>query len=300
MPNVRRLRVSSVPLKPSAGSARILLVTGGGGVMVGSMFWRWISVLGVMFWAVMTGLLVRDAYFPEESRFAEVPPEHVLQRFLDHGAAIATLVLMHHEEKAGQALITVRQLKPASAGMKSSVYDLQGSGTVEGTALRAGGGTLTWRFAGELDAEKQDWRRLVLQTGWRPETNQEESGADVVAGTLSWSAESGLDFEVREGGRLVMDTTKARELINGRALPFGGLLFSKSSKGGGMTGMAKVKAREGVMMLAGKRRKSHVLELEFMGLYQIKLLFTEAGELARADLPQGWVLLEPTIHGLGQ
>ena len=35
-----------------------------------------------------------------------------------------------------------------------------------------------------------------------------------------------------------------------------------------------------------------------MGMYEVKMIFTEAGELARIDLPDDYVLLEPTIHGL--
>ena len=34
------------------------------------------------------------------------------------------------------------------------------------------------------------------------------------------------------------------------------------------------------------------------GPHEVTLLFTEAGELARIDLPDDYSLLEPTIHGL--
>ena len=60
----------------------------------------------------------------------------------------------------------------------------------------------------------------------------------------------------------------------------------------------KLQAREGMMMLAGRQRKCFVLTLPIMGMYEVKMIFTEAGELARIDLPDDYVLLEPTIHGL--
>jgi hypothetical protein len=41
-----------------------------------------------------------------------------------------------------------------------------------------------------------------------------------------------------------------------------------------------------------------VLTLPLFGPHEIQMIFTEAGELARIDLPDGYALLEPTIHGL--
>jgi hypothetical protein len=46
------------------------------------MIWRVAAILAVLFWAVMSGLLVRDIYFPEASRFAVVPPRMVIELFL--------------------------------------------------------------------------------------------------------------------------------------------------------------------------------------------------------------------------
>jgi hypothetical protein len=60
----------------------------------------------------------------------------------------------------------------------------------------------------------------------------------------------------------------------------------------------KLQAREGLMMLAGSERKCFVLTLPLFGMHEVKMLFTEAGELARIDMPDGYSLLEPTINGL--
>ena len=72
------------------------------------IFWKTIRILGALFWAVMTGLLIRDTYFPEESRFAEVPPAFVLDLFLQHRDVPNTLLLYKGEKKLGHALIGVR------------------------------------------------------------------------------------------------------------------------------------------------------------------------------------------------
>ena len=41
-----------------------------------------------------------------------------------------------------------------------------------------------------------------------------------------------------------------------------------------------------------------LLTLPVLGQQGVKMIFTEAGELARIDLPDGYALLEPLIHGL--
>ncbi|MDB6004329.1 MAG: hypothetical protein JWR15_1316, partial [Prosthecobacter sp.] len=67
-----------------------------------TMIWRAAAVLAVFFWAVMSGLLVRDIYFPEASRFAIVPPKMVMDLFLRQSETFGTtLHLYHQREKMG-------------------------------------------------------------------------------------------------------------------------------------------------------------------------------------------------------
>jgi hypothetical protein len=70
------------------------------------------------------------------------------------------------------------------------------------------------------------------------------------------------------------------------------------SKTGAAPEANQLRAREGLMQLAGRERKCFVLTLPLFGQHEIQMIFTEAGELARIDLPDGYALLEPTIHGL--
>ena len=78
--------------------------------------------------------------------------------------------------------------------------------------------------------------------------------------------------------------------------PFGGFLSGDSTSN--PTEAMKLTAREGLMDLAGKNRRCYVLEITMMDHYHLKALFTEVGELARVDLPQGYTLLEPLVFGL--
>ena len=69
------------------------------------MIWRVAAVLVVLFWAVMSGLLVRDVYFPEASRFAAVPPRMVIDLFLRQSEVFGSTLHLHHhrERKHGRA-----------------------------------------------------------------------------------------------------------------------------------------------------------------------------------------------------
>ena len=258
------------------------------------LFWRILSLLAVLFWAVMTGLLIRDTYFPEESRFAEVPPSTVLDLFLYHRDAPNTLILYKDDIKLGHAMLGVRkQLTPPG---EADLYDLQASGQIDGEAFGKAAQKLTWRLTSELDAG-QNWKSLSLQLIWQP-SSPDAGPNDGMVANIAWTEGSKTPvFEVRQGGQVIMDMAKATSLLEGGSFPL--LSLMGATKGGLGGSLAQVKAREGLMLLAGKRRKCYILHMSFMGMYEMKTLFTEAGELARVDLPQGWHLLEPMIHGLG-
>ena len=52
------------------------------------------------------------------------------------------------------------------------------------------------------------------------------------------------------------------------------------------------------MDLAGKTRKCYIVTATLLGMYEVLVYFTEVGELARIELPQGYRLIEPMMHGL--
>jgi hypothetical protein len=77
----------------------------------------------------MSGLLVRDVYFPEASRFAMVPPRVVIDLFLRQSDSFgSTLHLYHHREKIGHASFQIsRRIKPNH----QTVHDMLARGVVE-------------------------------------------------------------------------------------------------------------------------------------------------------------------------
>lgn len=256
------------------------------------MIWRVAAFLAVLFWAMMSGLLVRDVYFPEASRFAMVPPRVVIDLFLRQSDSFGSqLHLYHHREKIGHASFQISQrIKPNH----QAVHDILARGVVE--QMEDDGRrqvAAAWNVACIL-ADAERWQHLEIRAEF-PERNASMK--------LAWGEnEAAPEVLVKQGERVLMNSQDMKMILGAGD---GGAMAMLSLFGGG--GLAKLgerpkqtalSAREGVMMLAGRQRKCFVLTLPVIGPHEVKMLFTEAGELARIDLPDGYSLLEPTIHGL--
>ncbi len=255
------------------------------------MIWRAAAALTVLFWAVMSGLLVRDVCFPEASHFSVVPPKVVIGLFLRQSDTFGSnLHLYHHHEKIGHASLQVgHRIKPDH----QSVYDVLARGVVEESA---GNGTrrvvATWSVGCVL-ADAERWQHLTLAA----EFPQREATMRVV-----WDEKLPTpEVLVRQGHRVIMDSRDVGLLFGGGQ---DGMLAALSAMGASLPGnhgreqMMKLHAREGLMTLAGRERKCFVLTLPFFAQNEVSMIFTEAGELVRIDLPDDYTLLEPTIHGL--
>lgn len=253
-----------------------------------SMLWRALTAILLLFWAVMTGLLMRTVYFPEQSVLAEVPVRMVLDLFLNQTEAHSnTLHLYHHDKRLGHASFQV--VRNDKVKEDKPLYRLT--------------------VSGGLDAEGEPGRRLAA--GWRTEADLRD-GVDLEALNLDLTAAEsertvmlkwvkGQELpvmEVRQGSRVVMDTKGALAMAGlGEQMGlFGGLLGV--NKPGGGAPQVSLEAREGLMDLAGRGRRCFVVRLKFFDTYEVQALFTEVGELARVDLPHGFSLKEPLIHGL--
>lgn len=261
------------------------------------MIWRVAAVLAVVFWAVMSGLLVRDVYFPEASRFAIVPPRMVMDLFLRQSETFGcTLHLYHQREKIGHANLQVnRRIKQDH----ETVYDLIAHGAVEEVAPEDQVRSImaSWSLGCTL-ADGERWQNLAIKASF-PQRD--------ASMRLSWNeTQSSPEVLVRQGERVVMNSQDVK-LLMGMGAGQDSALAMLSMMGGNLpkTGTPsdtkdamKLQAREGMMVLAGRQRKCFILSLPIMEMYEVKMIFTEAGELARIDLPDDYVLLEPTIHGL--
>lgn len=258
------------------------------------MIWRAAAALVVLFWAVMTGLLIRDVYFPDESRFAEVPAGLVFDRFLKQAEVNAnTLHLYHGADKIGHANLTLGSSRVPESGKH---FHWLVRGVVERFQAKGERVDLTWEVTGESD-EKGEWREMELTAN----LPRQKSVLKVV-----W-AEGDKFPAVRltRDGKTVLDTPNAGLFM---ALGMAGM------PGGAGDGWAQAlmpltgssmkadefhfTAREGGIELAGRERRCFLVTAPLPGGQQVRMVFAETGELARIDLPQDYRLIEPLIHGM--
>lgn len=253
------------------------------------MLWRILSAVIVLFWAVMTGLIIRDTYFPDHSRFAVVPPRFVFDLFLAEAAAFNnTLHLYHEKEKIGHTTFTIRRDGDENAPF---VYAVLASGSVEAKKDQLTGHDLTFRLNGEL-ANAERWTSLDLEV--------KSLSADMLA-TIAWKAGDKLPaIEVKKGGQLVMNTQFIQTMMAMKGALGGGDKdwLAQLSQVQQQAKSVPLSAREGLMDLAGKQRRCYIVTLEIMQMEEIRLYFTEAGEMARIEMPQGYRFIEPMMHGL--
>ena len=243
------------------------------------MFWRVVSLGVFLFWLVMTGLVIRDAYFPAESRFAAVPPEWVLEKFLTAPAISGgTLHILRSDEKLGHASFTARRQE--SEGQPPSFLVVV-NGVVK---VPVGPQVLEAGFRLTADLEKaEQWKSLQARIHL-PEAETEAK--------INWQGSMKLpEVEVKKGNQVVMDSAGLAAL-----LPVAGGLAAMPMPAPGVRPL--ITAREGTLMLAGRARQSYVVTARAMAGWEANLYFTELGELARVDLPGGWQLIEPMMHAL--
>lgn len=250
------------------------------------MFWRAISALVILFWAVMTGLLIRDTYFPADSEFTKVAPKLVLDLFLNQTRAFnTTLHLFREKERMGHASFQVTRAE-VEAGAEP-VFELFVTGVVEKEEDGVRRSDMNWRAMIELERGERcvglevigRWlsQDVSVSVEWDPEKSEEP------------------EVEVRRGDEIVVD----RKMVQAMMAMTGGGLPSMGAAGqlGDLGGLTVV-AREGSMELAGRNRKCYVVTFRMGAALTAEAIFTEVGELSMIRLPEKLELLEPTMFGL--
>lgn len=237
------------------------------------------------FWAVLTGWLVRDTYFPAAESHRAIPPGEVFDRFLAQADAFnTTLQIYHDQESVGHAVISVQPREQAG----ELRHHLVATGTVTPSNLHPAGGQgraeLSFRL-GLTFAAGGAWRAFDL------DASAPEAG---LRARLGWQDGQELPkVDIRQNDQIILDTAGLETLLrSGGALLPAGLTKQLTEH------PPVLRAVEGDMELAGKRRPGLRLNLELPGLGAARAWFTGDGLLVRAELPGGYRLVEPLIHGL--
>lgn len=265
------------------------------------MLWKSVTALIVLFWAVMTALLVRQTYFPADSRLTQVSVNTVQERASQHRSLVRnTLSLSRKGERLGHADIGVidRTTSKDKGLSPDARFTWQAGGMIEGKAWGRPNGSAVWRFEADVD-ERQAWQRLSLAL------RVAESDTNLL---VAWKKSDDMPkIEVRQQGELIMDTQQA--LAQAKEQQASGGLGSMGIMGSmlpsllgrqtiSLERLIHMQAHKTVMSVAEEERRCHLLTLSLLGIYQAKFYFSETGELARVELPQGWELLDPLLVGL--
>ena len=247
------------------------------------MFWRLLVILVTLFWLVMTTLLVRVAYFPEGSPFAQMPPGAVLKLFLERGASGKQLHLYDGDRRIGHVTLDLRRM-PATR--EAEDYMLLLSGMVEAGVLPDAAGSLNWRMTINLHEGR-------LWAGASGQVRMPETGALL---NFNWrEGRPAPEFTLHRKGVLQADDRLLQPLL-GQFAAAGAT--GNQPPAAAQDDLLRVSARESAMKIAGQNRRGYAVRFSVMDRYRATAFFTEEGDLALIDLPDGYRALEPNIHGL--
>lgn len=246
-------------------------------------------VAGVLiFWVVMTTLLLRVTYFPEGSMFEKVPPEMVLKMFLQQDKTSSTWLLFQHDRELGPVVIAQHRVgRRQDTGREEDDYLLRIQGTLEKGIFPSVNSSVVWRVSFLVEG-------LQVLRSASGQIRMPDEGRVL---DFEWNLGDEMPrFSLRQGDVVMMDDKLVQPIIEQ-------LLGDKEQRmaagyGDGWNSLMKLTARQGTMTLSSNKRKGYVLEAVVMEQWKAKAFFTEVGELAMIDLPEGLRVVEQIIYGL--
>ena len=250
--------------------------------------WLTLKSLIIVFWLLSTTLLVRSVYFPDGAQLADVPAQVVLKLFLEHGTERNAMLLFHDDKRVGHGSLSARKMGRDDPRSDSQLF---ATGKIEKGEIPSVNSDVIWRF--DL--------KLLHGEEFGGVTGQLRFPSTSTLLNFQWNKDEKLPhFELKVKGEVMMnDQTAAPFLAQAFAgqgsttLPGGATLSTASTDG-----LLQMKSHEGTLKLAGQKQHGYVLEFTLMETYHAKAFFTEAGELALVELPEGYRLMESTVHNL--
>ncbi|CAN5381042.1 hypothetical protein BH23VER1_BH23VER1_35320 [soil metagenome] len=260
------------------------------------MIVRLVQISIVAFWLVMTALLFRLVYFPEETRLSEVPPQLVIERFLSRQEP-SNLLIFDGNREVGDVTISSGRFgsrermasRRFSGGVEGAAVELFLSGGIKMAHLvRAddGGEVPNMGFSGLVWLD-EEMRLIFLQLEARIPGNPE------IRFEIDPRSER---YVIARGDEVILDTAggadasvlsaQAAMLLaaSGMALP-PGLDVMEGAQEGEPGGAAPVEvvAREGLVTLGAHRIHAYLLDLPLPWGGKLRFVLTKAGELVRIE-----------------
>lgn len=265
------------------------------------MVLRLFQALIVVFWGIMTFLLVRLVFFPEETRLNEVPPEVVLDTFLSRRVPSELVVLNGNTEVGSVTLSSKRLPEDVTAHPGEIEIFLAGIFYLD----HFGEDLPPLRYAGKLWVD-HDARLSGTRFELRVPGNDGSASVEYDTATRE------MRYRVIRSGEVVLDSAadggmaageaeaQARLLLEmwGVPLMLGGGL--PAAPGGGGDGgreslVGRLHARQGSVEIRGNRFSAYLLDLPFLGGETIRLVFTKSGELMKADGVLGYEIVSDIL-----
>eukprot|EP01031_Cornospumella_fuschlensis_P007890 gene7890-9753_t len=143
----------------------------------------------------MTGLVIRDAYFPDSSRFAEVPPRMVFDQFLSQAGVFNNQLHLYHErDRIGHAHFAINFLKDLPG---PPVYALIASGSFAQLGDAEAKSVTSFHLSAELE-NGETWRNFQIQT---------KSPATNTTGTVAWKRGDAFpQIEAKRGDEVILNS----------------------------------------------------------------------------------------------
>jgi hypothetical protein len=265
------------------------------------MFARFVFFLIALFWATMNVLLWRAEYGGGNPAGSVVPVDVVWRKILTAPDSSSLSIFQrgkkigfcHWVTGVGEEFSQLEEAPPAGMTGKTSGHriKLDGNVTVGDFATRARGeGSL------KLDADR-NWEELSLRLSVRP----------MVWEVRAVAAEQSVRFRTEDGEARTERVFRLADLQNPDALlrefagPLGAALVNaagwpavpQNPAGWGLA--VKWEARYDTLMIGHEPVRVYRLDTRLLDRYRIRIFVSRAGEILRAELPNGIVLMHDQL-----
>lgn len=235
----------------------------------------------LMFCLSMTSWLFYSVYFRKDLFQEEVPFSIILRKFLREAADITTLHVYHHETKLGFASVNTR---PVNVNQKDDYFVLVSGFLQKGVIPNVEDDTM-WRVDFRIDNYEV----------WNGSTGQVRMPKLGNTFDFKWMKGEKLPtFQLKQSGVVLADEKMLGPLISQNL----GLMQMSQAGIDPQTLTMEQSTHMGSLEIAGQKRRGYFWELFIAKRWKVRAFFTEAGQLAVVDFPNGYRLLEPIMYGL--
>ena len=263
------------------------------------MLWKTVTGLIVLFWIVMTTMLVKQSYFPDERTAKVIPVNSVLDHIALHQAMAGgsdTMQLLRGREASGEISVAISQRLADAKGKRSGFNWHAGGRIANKTADNNSVTNVAWNLEADQKEDQSFERFRVL-------INSKQTGNHI---TLEWKLGDEMPkIEVMQNDKLVMDTKGVLE--EAKKQGSGGLSMGGfSAMMPGFLGSQKIslehfvtmQAREDMVKIGQRKVRGSTLTLSVLGLLQTKIHVTDGGEITEIEMPNQWRALAMQVLGM--